>query len=119
MRPLPYLLTSFCLALTHIAFSQQNYQDGYIIQHSSDTLRGQIDFRDWTINPKTISFQDGRGEKTEFSAPQIFAFFVSGETYRSYTVRIHPYSLDLDVLAAGLQSAPYDTTVFLRLLTAG
>jgi hypothetical protein len=112
------LLLSICLSLA--AAAQGNYLDGYIVLPQNDTVRGQIDYREWYYNPEQISFRDGKtGKKSLFQPGDITAFFTGGETYESFKVTIHPYTLNTEKLTNNFQDQPYDSTVFLRLLTAG
>lgn len=116
---LPYLLLIFSI-LSFTAFTQENYRDGYIVRPGADTVRGRIDFREWYYNPRQISFQDGKtGKRSSFQASDITAFFTDGETYQSFKVTIHPYTLSTERLTNNFQDEPYDSTVFLRLLTDG
>ena len=113
------LLVTFASALRVQA--QENYQEGYVVTVSGDTLRGRIDQQDWVANPKKIAFMDGRGGKrVEYGAGSMIAFGVQNEAYRSYTVKLYPYSQDPAVVTArNWSDQPYDTTVFLRLITMG
>jgi hypothetical protein len=115
----PYLSLIFSL-LSFTAFTQENYQDGYIVRSGADTVRGRIDYREWYYNPQQISFQDGKtGKRSLFQPGGIIAFFTGGETYQSFKVTIHPYTLSTEKLTNNFQDAPYDSTVFLRLLMGG
>jgi hypothetical protein len=115
-----------CLSIS-IAFlslasaAQENFQDGYIVLTGKDTVKGRIDFRDWVANPGRITFEDGRqGQKTGYSPGEIAAFFVNGETYRCYNVKIYPYSRNVAAISEqGSAASPYDSTCFLRLVTGG
>jgi hypothetical protein len=118
LRPCLLLSIAFLsLAVT----AQENFEDGYIVLAGKDTVRGRIDFRDWVANPGRIAFEDGRqGQKTDYSPGEIAAFFVNGETYRSYSVKIYPYSRNVAAISEqGLVARPYDSTCFLRLVTGG
>jgi hypothetical protein len=86
-----------------------------------DTVRGQVDFRDWAVNPREISFLDGlSGKKLAYGPGDLSSFQVEGETYSSFTVKIYPYSMDAAVLSGvHFDASPYDSTVFLRLLIGG
>jgi hypothetical protein len=113
-------LSLLCYAFFLTAAGQENFLDGYVVLRSKDTIRGQIDFRDWNANPYQITFQEARtAKKTSFKADELTAFFVSGETYRSYTVTIYPYSLDVEMLSNDFKDTPYDSVAFLRLLLPG
>jgi hypothetical protein len=102
-------------------FAQKNFIAGFVVTRNKDTLRGQIDFRDWDRNPGRIVFHEGEnGTAMEYSAPDLAAFCAGDHRYESYTVHVFPYSNNPEELSSeqGL-SAPYDTTIFLRVLTTG
>lgn len=99
------------------------YRDGYIVRNG-DTIRGSIASADWVMTPQRVGFSrngfshDGKAEY--FGPRDISAFSVGDVVFRSWTVRIYPYSLDPDVVAApGWSGAPHDTTVFMEWVTQG
>lgn len=100
--------------------AQENFQPGFVVGVNGDTLRGRIDYRDWVANPKRVVFLDGAGKRTEYAEGSMTAFGVHDEVYRSYTVTVYPYSQDPAVVTASNWSGqPYDTKLFLRLVTTG
>lgn len=104
------------------AAAQQDLQNGYIVHAPTDTLQGQIDYREWVANPRVITFLDGRtGKKAEYGPGDISAFFVSGETYRSFRVHVVPVTggISETVEEAEFAEKPFDTVCFLRLVTGG
>ena len=107
------------LSLTAIA--QENYKDAYIVHSNRDTVRGQIDFRDWIVNPPRISFLNLKTGKPESLLPEdLSSFSVNGEIYRSFKVHINPFSLDPVVITGdNWNGDAYDSTVFLRLIVGG
>ena len=109
------------LLLTLSAHAQKNFQDGYVIRKNGDTLKGQIDYKEWTTNPRSISFQEaGTGKITVWSPEDLRAFFVGGEKYSSTLVQVYPYSRDVAVFTSSFfDPAPYQKTVFLRSITEG
>jgi hypothetical protein len=120
MKLTPILLL-IAIAFTPRVQAQENFQDGYVVTPGGDTLRGRIDFRDWAVNPGKIVFLDGRtGGRVEYSSGGMTAFGVREEVYRSYTVRLYPYSQDPAVVTVSSWTGqPYDTAIFLRRVTAG
>jgi hypothetical protein len=114
------LLLSGCALLSLLTTAQSNYLGGYVVLPQNDTIKGQIDYKEWYYNPREIAFQNGKtGKKSLFSPDDITAFFAGGEVYRSFKVTIHPYSLSTEKLTSNFQDEPYDSTVFLRLVTDG
>jgi hypothetical protein len=119
-RTLKTCLPIICMLACLPAFAQENFKDGYIVLPNRDTVRGQVDDREWVNNPSRISFRDKAGKTASFMPEEIRSFYVNGEIYRSYKVRFYPFSLDPVVTASESWSAsPYDSTVYLRLITGG
>lgn len=103
-----------------VASAQENFQDGYIVHGQNDTVRGQIDYREWVANPESVRFRDAAGEKTDYQAADLTAFFVHEEIYRNYRVHVVPYIDGIPGLTEGnAVPEPYETTAFLRLVTGG
>ncbi len=107
--------------LTLAVTAQENFQNGYIVLHQKDTVRGEIDYREWVASPRQIDFLDAQtGRKTTYRPGDITAFFVSGDIYRSYAIHVAPYiNGNLDLTDEDSAAAAYDTTGFLRLITGG
>ena len=81
---------SLCLLVScSVAFSQALYLPAIVVNQQGDTLKGQIDYRNWRVNPKTINFKkdvaDGPGQV--FTPLSIRYFEVLGkDAYRSAVV---------------------------------
>lgn len=116
---LPFLLLFSCFAVRSTA--QKNFIDGYVVKKNGDSLRGLIDYRDWGASPHYIDFQNNGDQTVEkFGARDIRAFGMKGERYESFGVRFYPFSLHPDSLTSlNDMVTPYDSTVFLQVLTAG
>jgi len=101
------------------ATGQVNYRDGYVVRNG-DTIRGRIDYSDWLMTPHQIDFQDGTGKQASFEPGEISAFAVGDVVFRSWSVKLYPYSQDPAVVTApGWSGAPHDTTVFMLVVTGG
>jgi hypothetical protein len=117
-----FLLLLFCYGMFGPrAYAQENLQDGYIVSVRGDTVRGKIAYRDWVATPGRIDFQDGKtGVQHSYGLADLLGFGVHQEVFRRYTVHIAPYSQEPAVVtASSWHGDPYDTTVFLRLVTSG
>jgi len=88
-------LRLYCLAagllLSLSSLAQKNFQNGYVILRSKDTLQGQIDYREWDVNPHSIVFRDARGSISEYTPDALAGFAVNGE---NYSRKVRPF-LDL------------------------
>lgn len=82
----PFLLFYFLLNFQFL-FSQANYIPGYIVSSKGDTISGYINYQDWGITPKEISFKKKMNEiKTSYTSKQIKAFGVAEDIYRSASI---------------------------------
>lgn len=114
------LLPSLLLLLTSSAFAQKNYEPGYVIIEKLDTLKGFIDYRNWSKNPVEIFFKNNlESEEQIYGLSTISSFYVHDEYYvkAKVTVDISPYKNNQ------LSSSPIphneEDTVFLMVLTEG
>jgi hypothetical protein len=80
------LLFSF-LFNSQFVSSQVNYIPGYIVSSEGDTISGYINYQDWGITPKGISFKKEMDEKkVTYTSKEIKAFGVAEDIYRSASV---------------------------------
>lgn len=101
--------------------AQKNFLPGTIIDRHGDTLRGEIDFRDWQTTPARISFrQADSSEVRELDAMELLSFEVNAERYESRRVRVFPYSRNPESLSPVENiGKAQDTTLFLQVLITG
>jgi len=62
-----FILLTILFSFT--SYSQENYLPGYAISVEGDTLRGQIDFRDWEKSPNKIFFRENLEEEPVLLTP--------------------------------------------------
>lgn len=119
LKAVIFSLTLFLPGLT--AGAQKNFVAGYIVTQNADSLSGEIDFRDWSLNPAHITFRRGAAEKgSEWSVADLKAFGVNGQRYESFFVHVFPFSRNPESLESTEQiERPYDTTVFLEVIARG
>jgi hypothetical protein len=87
------LLPIFCLLFFH-SQAQKFFESGYIIKAiSQDTIRGLVEHRSWTSNPRTISFKAEGGTIQRLGLADLNEFaIISTQTNKVYRKRI----LDID-----------------------
>jgi hypothetical protein len=109
------------LSLSFSVHGQKNFMDGYIIDKNRDSLRGQIDYRDWGTNPDHILFRQTATDKgKDLGTAELLAFGVSGDRYETHTVHIFPYMPDPEqMMINDTAGAAYDTTIFLQVAVSG
>ena len=95
------------------SFGQENYQPGYIVSLAGDTIYGQVDYRNWELNPDKIYFQDESDKVKRSYAPlDIRAFSVQDEFYIGAIVQAEksPYktkmktTIQLPILKLGFRT---------------
>jgi len=107
------ILPVFCLA-------QSNFKPGYVVTLKGDTLRGEVDYKEWGHNPAEVRFKSTTGISGIFTTANTNAFGITGADY--YGRFIMPLSMgetDLSRLSVGYDSTAKIDTVFLKLLTKG
>jgi hypothetical protein len=114
------LLLTLVFPLSLLA--QSNYQPGYVIKNNGDTLKGYINYRDWSRTPKVIEFKVNKddGKATSFGAADIKLFSITGmETYISYIGLVSMDRNKFPDLPIGIDTTKAPDTVFLKQLVAG
>jgi hypothetical protein len=79
------------------AIAQANYVASSIIQLNGDTLKGEIDYREWIYNPKTINFRANKNKKSQVYKPNEikgFTILSKNEKYQSAIVKVNNESLE-------------------------
>lgn len=114
------ILSVLFVVLSLSVAAQKNFVDGYIVKKNGDSLRGQIDYRDWGSNPQQIDFLDARGNPLTLGTDDLLAFGVGADRYECHRVHIFPYSIRPETLISQEDvGSPYDTTVFLQVVISG
>ncbi|MFB9843459.1 hypothetical protein [Mucilaginibacter ginsenosidivorans] len=102
--------------------AQSNYKPGYVVNIQGDTLKGFINYREWTRNPEQVSFKSSLAdeESKEFNITNAKAFAVdSFEYYERHNVKVSMDSLDINAVNPGVNKDTLAKTVFLRIISKG
>jgi hypothetical protein len=69
-------------------YAQENFKNGYIVNLQNDTIKGQIDDRQWTQSPTTIKFK--QKNIVNYTTKDIKGFYIeeAGELYVSYVGKV-------------------------------
>lgn len=116
------ITTALFTILSLSVFSQSNYQPGVVVKANGDTLKGFIDYREWALCPKSISFRANNDDSKslQFDAGNIKMFKILGlDTYVSYSGLV---SMDKNVfpeLPSGLDTSKTRANIFLKQLATG
>ncbi|HLO60297.1 MAG TPA: hypothetical protein VK179_16215 [Bacteroidales bacterium] len=100
-------------------YSQENFIEGYIVSTKNDTLYGKIDYREWLQNPERIDFLNSNSKITAYSPYDILGFNVSGESYKSATVKTEQSPVNTQELNFSPELILKTKTVFLLNLVDG
>lgn len=83
-------------------------------------MRGEIDLKTWSYNPKEVRFKSGNAVAQVFSLTNATAFGVDHiVSYEKHTVRISTDAVDLPRLRYSLDTAGITDVVFLKVLARG
>ena len=112
------LLLLVGLSISFTALSQENFVSGYVIKLNGDTLKGLVDYRNWSKNPSEIRFKElEKSGTTNYNPLQIVAFGVLDEIYKSAVIKADNSNIYI------LSDSPYfefrTDTVFLQTLFQG
>jgi hypothetical protein len=112
------LLTGFLCPLCSLA--QSNYKPGYVVSLKGDTLKGVIDYREWSKTPKTILFKNNSGKTETISPKNSEGFGINGlEYYRSFVVQVSQDEVGISNTKSLSDTTIRIDTVYLHLLTTG
>jgi len=108
--------------LPFFALAQANFKTAYVVTTAGDTLKGFIDYKEWSHSPTSVKFST----EPAGSNPQVFTaiaakgFGVTGvETFVSFSGHI---SADRNVppdVSTGIDTSTINASVFLKQLNTG
>lgn len=100
--------------------AQENFSPGYIISLQGDTLKGLIDYRNWVINPKKVSFkEEEKMDLVEYTPLEINQFAVLDEIYESAIVEKEESNYKTSDLKYDKELILRKDTVFLQTMIQG
>ena len=114
-------LMAILMACPVFGFAQSNYQKGYVVIKSNDTLKGYVDFKERRKNPVTVDFKTTLSSNRQiFTLANCSAYGVDGqESYQRFAVNISLSQTDIARLSIGPDLSFKRDTVFLKVLQAG
>lgn len=117
----PFYLILF-IVFPSILFAQTNYHTGYILKANGDTLKGYINYQEWTQSPRSIDFKVNKDDKQklEFNPVTIKGFQINGmETYVAFTGMISMNRTSLSDISEKLDTVKKLDTIFLKQVATG
>lgn len=105
------------LSISNI-YAQTQFEPGYIVTSSGDTIRGMIDYRNWSQNPLAIRFRNEQSQSDKtLGVNDLSAFQVHGENYeRAEVSRNVASSSNNNLTEKSLPELVSDTVFLLRLV---
>ncbi len=107
-----------CLVFYSVS-AQKNFKNGWVVLNNGDTLKGQINYRQWNANPTQIEFKANK--TVTYTVNDLKAFTVSGEdNYQKFTIQYH-YLLPVieSVTIPEDDNQTKEATVWLRIIAPG
>ena len=117
-----FYLLSFFVFFSLCGFCQSNFKQGYIVKLTGDTVKGYIDYKQWSKNPVSVNFKNNENDPTttDLTVKDIKAFGVNGfEYYENHTVSISQDATELDKIKSTIEPKMMTTAVFLKILIVG
>ncbi|QHT69678.1 hypothetical protein GXP67_25035 [Rhodocytophaga rosea] len=110
----------YIFTCTPEAFSQQKFQNGYIINLEGDTITGLIHLKRHTLKSGIVYYKDQALRKEiAYTPSEIKGFFVNDEMYRSAVVGMEMHSSSANNLPHAQVGRPTVDTVFIQVLITG
>ncbi len=112
-------LSVLFLFITLAGFANSRLFPGYYINMQGDSVRCNIEFGDWNLNPKTLSVEVNN-KKMEFTPNDIRGFGVDGyDDYFSATVQFHTAPIAGKDIPVQFSDSVRTRTVFLKIQERG
>ncbi|MBI5858305.1 MAG: hypothetical protein HZB42_11745 [Sphingobacteriales bacterium] len=110
-----FFITAVFFFLSFPAYSQGRFFPGFVVLNSNDTLAGEIEHNDWSINPTTISFRNK--ELKKYNISDLKAFTITDRAqYTRFFVSYQLSAEDLEDATETFQGPEIKKDVWLKLL---
>lgn len=116
-----HLLPALLLACSLPALAQKNFKPGWIVRPNGDTLRGEINYRNWEKNPRSLSFRLKESDEPQtYTVNQLRSFEVTGyDRYLKAEIVKDALPVNVNELTEPGTVRWVSDTVFLRALLIG
>jgi len=114
-------LIGLLLAIPMLSLAQSNYQKGFVVSSSLDTLKGYIDYKPKVNAVSSINFkQDLNSASQSFTPTNAKGYGINGiYSFESFNVRISQGGTKTERLKVGIDTTSKRATVFLKVLQQG
>ena len=114
------ILVVFFATAFNTSFSQKNYQSGSVVMLAGETLKGEINYKNWKKTPEKILFRkDPTSPAVSYGVNDISSFSVSDDVYKRAIVDIVEREDELNKLRIGDSFPTRTDTVFLLTVVSG
>jgi hypothetical protein len=114
-------LLCLLMALPFLCAAQSNFQKGYLVKNSGDTLKGLIDYKEVLLNPVSVIFKETKESSAqEFLIKDVDAYTIDNQvSYKRFFVELSMSQIELRRLHIGLDKASKKDSVWLQVLQEG
>ncbi len=114
-------ILSILLLLPTLAIAQSNFQKGYVVTNSKDTLYGYVDYKASIRTPSGIRFRSADNAAVQiYTTDDCTAYAINGQAnYRRYKVNISLAPTETNSLRVGIDTSFHTQEVFLKELQKG
>lgn len=103
-----------------MSLAQSNFQQGYVVTNSKDTLLGYVNYKESTNNPKTFDFKTKTGDIVRYTVNNCSAYGIDHmDAFERYEVRISQSQISTSELSNGPDTTQLTDAVFLKVLQKG
>ncbi|MCA0933031.1 porin family protein [Lutimonas saemankumensis] len=103
-----------------ISTAQIEFEPGHYLDENGNQISGYIKNIDWKNNPSRFEFKSSTDSPSKtITANEATEFYVSGNTFKKYSVQIDRSSSDIDKLSWNKQPQFKEELLFLRLEVQG
>jgi hypothetical protein len=105
-----------CMVFWIKGIAQNSFTPGYVVSSSGDTIKGDIDYRGWDKNPRSVRFtREGSTTAETLDPLSVKVFSVQNDTYAGAIVKVETSQRGQGFSSAALLES-YSTRYSLLLL---
>ncbi|WP_442590227.1 hypothetical protein ACSBL2_03175 [Pedobacter sp. AW31-3R] len=113
-------LFGLMLVTPFLSLAQSNFQQGYVVTNSKDTLMGYVNYKERTINPSVFNFKTQSGDMIKYTVNNCSAYAIDNmDSFERYAVGISQSRVSPSELSSGPDTTQLTDTVFLKVLQRG
>ena len=111
-----YKLILLTILFPLFSSAQSNYKPGYLVNMQGDTIKGYVDFKEWSTSPTKFNFKNAiTGEASIYTADNAKAFGITGyEYYKLFNITVSQAKLDVSQLTQDVDTTSIAGTLFFK-----